>query len=504
MANNTLKASKVYDISSQLDLDNAEAINSWTGGTDVSNIATSTTHVTGSKSISFDKTGTTLTTASISKIIGGENGKNGNIFAIQRLMLQLNLSDLTNVASVSLIIGTDVSNNNVYTTADTALSTGWNELKYNCDSPTSVTGSGVNWYEIKYVQVKVTFDAAANTLASILVDTIYLFKANASGSASANVNIELVDGSTPNFAQETGGNLEDIVNAIATDDSAQSAAPAFVNVGGEYRVLDTIYADGDAAILQQDVNGKLKVSGVSSGAGGSGILVGSQRGTYTFDASAKEITLVDIKTLKLEEILQIVNVTTNVVIYSPQDIKLGGSIASNIITLTYDTTAMSDTDDLAIRIEYNNSEDYDLGVKKTLPQGNASKIVTSPEPLVSATPYELTASFADVGSEIYVGAYESITLWVTLDIGTSTNPQLRILNKHTSAGTEEYREIYLGSPATNLTTINLNDYEIASDEDQLFPINIKTNGAIYMQTQAKDDANGDGQIDALYVTKVPR
>jgi len=84
-----------------------------------------------------------------------------------------------------------------------------------------------------------------------------------------------------------------------------------------------------------------------------------------------------------------------------------------------------------------------------------------------------------------------LTLRVTVDIGTSTNPQLRILHKHTSAGTEEYREIYLGSPAANITSINLNDYEVASDADQLFKITLPCTGTQFIQIQAKDDANGD-------------
>lgn len=45
-----------------------------------------------------------------------------------------------------------------------------------------------------------------------------------------------------------------------TDDSAQVATPDMLNVGGEYRASDTSYTDGDATILQSDVNGYLKVA----------------------------------------------------------------------------------------------------------------------------------------------------------------------------------------------------------------------------------------------------
>ena len=63
---------------------------------------------------------------------------------------------------------------------------------------------------------------------------------------------------------------------------------------------------------------------------------------------------------------------------------------------------MADTDVLDVPLLYNNSQDFDLSTTKTSPQNYVPKIVTSPETLVSATPYELTASFADVGAEFYV------------------------------------------------------------------------------------------------------
>ena len=48
--------------------------------------------------------------------------------------------------------------------------------------------------------------------------------------------------------------------AVAVDDSAMAATPPILPVGGEYRAAPTTYADGDAAVLQTDVNGQLKVA----------------------------------------------------------------------------------------------------------------------------------------------------------------------------------------------------------------------------------------------------
>jgi len=45
---------------------------------------------------------------------------------------------------------------------------------------------------------------------------------------------------------------------LSVDDSAMPATPVFVGVGGEYRAVATTYADGDATVLQTDINGYLK------------------------------------------------------------------------------------------------------------------------------------------------------------------------------------------------------------------------------------------------------
>lgn len=184
---NTVKMKKVWDVSKQLELIKGESASGWTAGTDVTALTTSTTHKTGANSISYAKSGTTVTTGTISKT---SLVKNGNLFALHKMKAFINLSSLADVASVDIVIGTDASNNNVYRTLDTALSTGFNELDFDNDSPTSVTGAGINWYNINYVAVTVNFDAVGNTLTDILVDTIQLYKIEESGgSVSSNIKI---------------------------------------------------------------------------------------------------------------------------------------------------------------------------------------------------------------------------------------------------------------------------------------------------------------------------
>lgn len=72
---------------------------------------------------------------------------------------------------------------------------------------------------------------------------------------------------------------------------------------------------------------------------------------YTFDASEKTITFNGYTTISLSRILVITNVTDNLIIYNFADPTAGGTVASNVLTLDYDTTAMSDTDTLQIHYQ---------------------------------------------------------------------------------------------------------------------------------------------------------
>lgn len=69
---------------------------------------------------------------------------------------------------------------------------------------------------------------------------------------------------------------------------------------------------------------------------------------YTFDKTAKTITFTDFNTIRLAHILMITNVTSNVIIYQFNNPAKGGSVATNVLTLDYDTSAMDNADKLQI------------------------------------------------------------------------------------------------------------------------------------------------------------
>jgi hypothetical protein len=69
---------------------------------------------------------------------------------------------------------------------------------------------------------------------------------------------------------------------------------------------------------------------------------------YSFGATAKTVTFDALNNPKHESILMITNVLANIIIYNFADPAKGGSVAGSILTLSHDTTSMSDTDPLEI------------------------------------------------------------------------------------------------------------------------------------------------------------
>ena len=72
---------------------------------------------------------------------------------------------------------------------------------------------------------------------------------------------------------------------------------------------------------------------------------------YSFNAAAKQITLPDYTSIDLESLLLITNVTDNVIIYNFAGQGKGATVTGNVLTLDFDTTTMSNTDELQIFLD---------------------------------------------------------------------------------------------------------------------------------------------------------
>lgn len=150
---------------------------------------------------------------------------------------------------------------------------------------------------------------------------------------------------------------------------------------------------------------------------------------YTFTAAAKTISFNDFVSIDIDAVLLITNVVDNIIIYDFSEPTLGGTVATNVLTLTYSTVGMSDSDGL--QIWYWDSA-ADLSVDTGLLQGITQaqfeveideklgdlgqKVMAGSAPVVIASDQStLPVSVAD-GSDIALGAKADIS--ATTDTGT--------------------------------------------------------------------------------------
>lgn len=72
---------------------------------------------------------------------------------------------------------------------------------------------------------------------------------------------------------------------------------------------------------------------------------------YTFNAIARTITITDYTSINLEWILLITNTTDNIILYNFADATYPATVLTNVITLAYDTSTMSNTDRIQIFLD---------------------------------------------------------------------------------------------------------------------------------------------------------
>jgi hypothetical protein len=116
---------------------------------------------------------------------------------------------------------------------------------------------------------------------------------------------------------------------------------------------------------------------------------------------------------------------------------------------------------------------------------------TDAETLVSAQ--DLTDAYADFGSEIDMRGFTHLSVYITTDVNDSENVTLKLLGKHTSAGTDEY-ELNGGTTQALWTTG-------ASDSKVHYEFDVK--GVAFIQLQAIAGTVGGTAGDlTISITKV--
>lgn len=72
---------------------------------------------------------------------------------------------------------------------------------------------------------------------------------------------------------------------------------------------------------------------------------------YTFNAASRTVTFLGYSRILLDSILIITNVASNTIIYNFAGPSKGGTVSGNVLTLDFDTSAMSNSDPLQIYYE---------------------------------------------------------------------------------------------------------------------------------------------------------
>ena len=241
-------------------------------------IATTTSHVPHEDkllSIAFSKTGGTLTEAGIQKTITAVDASDFEGETIIRW--QILIPDVTNADYTFLRLGTDASNYSEWQAPCDEMTSGrWAQVVEEQHQLVSQTGAGADFSAITYIAIGVVFDAAANTLNSIVAGYCSL---HTTPYVTANLGFDIttnISASTrvQKFGPANSGNVPvgagNVTNGtqrvtIATNDVNMAALSAAVKTVGAakgataYQIAGT---DGtNAVIIKTDATGVVQTSG---------------------------------------------------------------------------------------------------------------------------------------------------------------------------------------------------------------------------------------------------
>lgn len=209
-------------------LDNGETPSKWSDLLgNVANVASGSYHVTGARSISFDKTSGVSRDAYIVRPLDQMNGVDLDPFSSEgQILTSVYLSSITDVDSynVALLMSSGTDNGAFYSVSDSDLAVGWNHLKLDCNDYTTASGCGVDWHGVKFLAVGVSFDGADDTLSDILVDSVRLQVPTAHFNFDPNI-----DNLTINATQEVQLKSGDDADELSVD-AANTARTTATNV----------------------------------------------------------------------------------------------------------------------------------------------------------------------------------------------------------------------------------------------------------------------------------
>lgn len=126
---------------------------------------------------------------------------------------------------------------------------------------------------------------------------------------------------------------------------------------------------------------------------------------------------------------------------------------------------------------------------------------TEPLTLISA-PQNFTAGWVDLGFEIDCRTYNTLAVWLELDINLSNNARIRALTKLTLGGTNEYVLPIRTVSATDVK-VDAEYTEFNTDADQSMVLSVELANVVpfvQFQIQAGTVGGTAAQIDSAYAT----
>lgn len=128
-------------------------------------------------------------------------------------------------------------------------------------------------------------------------------------------------------------------------------------------------------------------------------------------------------------------------------------------------------------------------------------VTIGPQTIVSSA-QNITAAWVDLGPELGVSGWESIGLWVDIDINDAQNVRLRALAKHTSGGDNEY-SLPIKTVGTSDVKVEDEYLELNADADQKLLLGVVLGGLVpFVQFQVVAGTAGAsaGQVETAVVT----
>jgi hypothetical protein len=213
-------------------LERFERAADWTiFGNDTDNLDVSTICVEGKYAITFDKVdgAADKTYAGAARTVALSIAESPSDYFVWSLYL----SSITNVAYAWIRLGTDATNYLEWRYDDSKLVVGWSRCYAMLGKPSASAGTGCNFKAVTYLDFGVSFDAAGNTLAGMLIDDLCIFP-GASATLDANLALE----------------VQRVSNEAAAEELQQ--------VGGVANAAAVTFDEGDSAALSLDLKGGLR------------------------------------------------------------------------------------------------------------------------------------------------------------------------------------------------------------------------------------------------------